>query len=379
LFLTNVQVRVEADDAMRARRGIISALRKWMETSDYVEVSHEDARDHDRTLLMGPVTSHPWITVYDSACEGQDGVTLAELGAALSAATSSVAVIILLHDSDTLELTTFESGTKQDMAFYQVGQGGKAPAWTNLLQPDVDIAELRALWATPVTFAEQLIPRLAALVGWCSELAQTGYDTVSSSISVRCERLHFRRANLPSSDTNMMKPPLGITRLDHVGGSESETEAKANEPVTLSVIAHNTGSASRGLTIAVWGDAVDRELVELADADLRVTIGSPYKPKEVFHGRLKKTPMADGTIWLLELQDAAIPEGFVDQAAAFAAAGGNAKDGLAKWLTTRIEASMVVPARKPGQGLLHMGLIPTSNPDAGQTSWTILLKVFANS
>ncbi len=36
---------------------------------------------------------------------------------------------------------------------------------------------------------------------------------------------------------------------------------------------------------------------------------------------------------------------------------------------------MVAPTRTPGQGQLHMGLIPTANPEAGQTSWTILLEV----
>jgi hypothetical protein len=374
-FLTNVQVRVEADNAVQVRRGIISSLREWMESAGYVEIPTAHALEHDRTLLVGPVTSHPWITVYDSASEGQDGVTLPELGAALSAVTGSVAVTILLHDSDTVELMTFESGTRRDESCYQVGRGGNVPAWRDLLQTDADIADLRALWTTPVTFAEQLIPRLAVLVGWCSEFAQAGYDTAKVSLSARCERLYFRRANLLGSDTSMTTHPLGIPRLEYVGGSESETEVKANEPVTLSVIAHNTGSASRGLMIAVWGDAVDKELLEPADAELRVTLGSPYKPKDVFHGRLNKTPAASGTIWLLELPDAAFPEGFADQAAAFAAAEGNAKEGLAKWLTTRIEASMVVRVRKPGQGLLHMGLIPTANPDAGQTSWTILLKI----
>ncbi|MCG8416416.1 MAG: hypothetical protein MJE77_00570, partial [Proteobacteria bacterium] len=111
-FFTNVQVRVDAREPEQSRRRIVAALRQWMTASGYIEVRDED--NHERTFLVGPVTKHPWITIYDSATEGQSDSVLSELTTVLSAAMRGVAIAVLMHDSDVLELTLFEQGARQD-------------------------------------------------------------------------------------------------------------------------------------------------------------------------------------------------------------------------------------------------------------------------
>ena len=180
-FFTNVQVRVDAREPEQSRRRIVAALRQWMTASGYIEVHDEDNRE--RTFLVGPVTKHPWITIYDSATEGQSDSVLSELTTVLSAAMRGVAIAVLMHDSDVLELTLFEQGARQDEYRLELGAIQNAPVsltrWARLLVPGVTDMDLRAMWATQVTFAEEWVQQLAVLVDWSQDHVLSGHNSVT--------------------------------------------------------------------------------------------------------------------------------------------------------------------------------------------------------
>jgi len=382
-FFTNVQVHINDLTVDEMRGKMIEATQEWMRSLSFVEAV--EGETCDRAVLIGPATSQPWIAVYDQATEDQDMAQLEALTSMLSSAVNRVAVGILVHDSDLLELRLFRSGTKIDefcsWPGYFAGKSkprrgasrkgaGHPEVWRDLFISGATEQDLRAAWESPATFEEasKTLERMAPIVGWSPELPSVGYRSVPDSVISTCTKLCFRREPQPSRTAKSARPPV----LAHEGGVGPELEAYVGDPVALSAVAHNTGGASQGITIVIWGPALDQEMVD--PTHVTVTSGLP-EAGHVVEANLEATPGETGTLRIATLGEIALPEGLAGPAAAFDAASGHYELGMKAWLRTRIQASMETPALRADSADLHIGLVPAANPDAGQTSWTIQLQI----
>jgi hypothetical protein len=107
-FFTNIQVHVGEIPPDEARRTVIRAIQDHAARSGLETVPGEPA---ERSVPIGPASHAPWISVFDEAGDDQDGDRLRELAEALSAP-ASVALGILVHDSDILELRLCRAGAR---------------------------------------------------------------------------------------------------------------------------------------------------------------------------------------------------------------------------------------------------------------------------
>lgn len=380
-FLTNIQSISNTLAIDQVRQLVIETIRERMHSLWHVEVTEE--KNSDRTIFIGPSTSSDWISIYDQGTEQQEITELEAIASILSEAVNGMSVAILVHDSDLLELRLFRHGNpmkmfcnwpdyfadQNNLAQSRAEDGaGHTKAWRDLLLNSSTEQDLRAAWESSSTFEEasKILERMAPLVGWNSEWATVGFDSITERLSLTCKKLYFQKKK---SQISYSKPPL----LAYEGGVD-ELKAYVGAPLTLSVVAHNTGRASQGITIVVWGPAFDEGIVDPTTVTL--TIG-PQEANMVFETSLDLTPSETGQLRLARLTEVMLPQGLASPAAAFKARSGNYKQGINAWLATRVEVSMKTFALREGTADLHIGLVPIGNPEAGQTSWTIELQIRA--
>ena len=80
-----------------------------------------------------------------------------------------------------------------------------------------------------------------------------------------------------------------------------------------------------------------------------------------------------GGLLVARFPDVTVAAGYSDVAAAVAARGPG--DGVRAWAAAQVVVKVRAMTGSPGRGELHVGLVPDTNPHAGQTSWTVELQV----
>jgi hypothetical protein len=365
-FFTSLQVHATSPDQ---RAAVTGAIHAHMGNLGLVAAGPAEAAT--RTLLVGPAARR-WISVYDSAMEAQDPAILEDLGGAVSAATDGVTVGVLVHDSDLLELRLFRAGKLEDKLTnwpgYFSGKPRPAPprgrwreprrsAWRDLLLEGHRIEELEEVWrggAGP----EATLAKLAAPVGWDVRYLTAGLSSLEPDLRTTCAELRWRAVD---ARTMGRRPPA----FGHVGGPDKVTAATGDRaPVT--VVAHNVAGPMHGIAIVMWGEAIERGL--LAVDGVHVQVGSPAAPE-----RVRATLAEQDGQLVAAIPTLAIPEGYESPAAALAT--GTPDEGLARWLSARIEVEVEGIAARRGTADLHVGLVPDENPEEGQTSWTTRVQI----
>lgn len=382
-FFTNIQIHINRTTAKEQREQLTEALRVYMKSLSYVEIKNDETAD--RTILVGPITEEPWLAVYDQGTEGQDRTRLNAIATHLSGSLDNGAVSILVYDGDLLELSFslagkqmgemtnwpgYFSGAGKPSSFLFKGNDDRPHFWRDFFAEDVTDEDVRNAWTVQGHFelANAVLTQLAPLVNWHPELCKLGYNSIPESILLQCTALHFRRENSLGSQPGMSAPPT----LAHEGGTASPLICKVGDTVQLLSISHSTGGASRGVTLVVWGEALDTGLVTLSHVILQPGLEDD---RQLSEADFVAVSAETGMIYTAEMMDVELIAGFSDVAAAFAAADGEYDAGIKLWLNTRLEARVDCVALKPGIADIHVGFVPQANPNEGQTSWTIQLEI----
>lgn len=317
--------------------------------------------------------SHGWTPVYDQGIE-HDPAELDALGRAVSRALNRPAVTILVDDSDALELALYGNGQALDLIQTWPGhlEGADRPTtvpvrlsrWRDVLRPGVT-AEQFADALRPVSpwRAEQSIEHLGPILGWDPDAASMGYRSLGPGVDARDTVLRFRRRDLERSGPG--RPPA----FGNAGGDGPSVEATVGRAFSFVAIAHSKAGESHGLSVAVFGPAIERGLVDVAR--IRLAIGNPMAGRGL-DGVLSRD-VASGVVTAV-FESTPIPPGMEGPAAAFATAtDGDA--GLEAWLATRFEAGIELVARAAGTERVDVGFVPLANVDEGQTSWSLSLRI----
>lgn len=394
-FFTNVQVHVGSQSSEAVRNRIAEILCAWI-TSQGFEQGEDDSVEPDRVVLIAPADDTPWISTYDEVTEDQDEQVLRELTQRVSAA-ANAAVGVLVHDSDVLQLYLCRDGSvidafnNQPDYFVGVLPGVPAPSdadreqaaghserWAALLGPPATPCDLRAAWDTRPVRVEDMLARVAAVLGWDAARCATGLTNLRQDRPpvdlTPFMRLAFGLQAGPWTQFRGQGPP----KLIQVGGQQ-DLEAAVGQLFEQAIATfQSVGGASRGLYVAVWGPALDAGLVEPPRIQLvrRDERGGIDERKEL----PLKQGQAGGVgapLAYAVAEDFVVPRGWTAgpdlvRSPVHGMSRKRARDAaMAAWVTVVIS----VRAIAPGTGELHVGVSPLDNLHDGQTAWTFTVRV----
>jgi hypothetical protein len=377
-FFTNVQVSVKEITTQQASASIIEAIRDLMSSKGYVEV--DDERVATRKIKIAFKTADLWMSVYDEGTEMQHADILDELSATLSTTCDKIAISILVHDGDLLEVAIFRNGTKKSQITNWPGYfEGSLPSTEPIFKgegPDklkdllVNDQAVSMLYDTGQTggSAEEaivILKKMSGLFGWDSELSTLGFNTLPAMIYDESAKLLFR--SLSPGTLSRLPSAFG-----HSGGEGPGSPIHACDPINFTMIAHSTGGESKGMIITLWGQALDRGLI---DPENGIILLGPLEAGVLREFTLQKAVGTSGQLRTITLTDFQIPKGITDPSAAFKDSEGHFERGMNAWLATRIEIRVQTIALVAGAGDLHIGLVPVENADNGSASWTFDFQV----
>jgi hypothetical protein len=164
-----------------------------------------------------------------------------------------------------------------------------------------------------------------------------------------------------------------LSTFAHVGGTRARLRVRVGESTALSMVAHNVGGASLGVTVVIWGPALDRGLLD--PKEVLLIVGSPLHGSKLT-SQLQLAQADLGPIRVANFPNAALRSGPTSPQTAFRP-GVDFDTGWEAWLNTRVELSLATPALRLGSGEIHLGLVPAGNPEGGQASLTIRVDVNA--
>ncbi|MWC28066.1 hypothetical protein [Paenibacillus sp. MMS18-CY102] len=175
-FFANLQVFIGELSPIEAEQRVLSELSQWLQEHNYKQAA--DTKSASRTFIIGATQpSGRWLTIYDEGMDDLDVRRMDEIAAVLSLRVNFPIAGILVCDSDDLFVRLYEQGKLADEVHCSVGGGGKglASKWAPYLLPHITEFELKRLWKTANTFAEETLEEMAEAVGWPMPFCALGY------------------------------------------------------------------------------------------------------------------------------------------------------------------------------------------------------------
>lgn len=369
-FFTSVQVR-------GGERGpLVEAL-----TADAREAGMDphEGDGADRTVLILPPDEGGWIAIYDEATDSQDLDRLEALGALASRALGRPAFSVLVHDSDVLDLRLFRDGARVDrfdsFPGYFEGKASKKQKaeaaghperWREVLVSG-SVEDLRAAWTAEDLFAERALAETCELVGCDAQRAFLGYrNALGSPLPEGTITLRFRSRERPAYEAPVEGPPVFA---QHAIGPAVQPAA-VGDALRVSCSTRNEGGAAIGLSVLVWGSAIDQELVEVGRFELLVgNVQAGAKHQSLMPERTRST---DGERMLVaRCEDQPIPAGTN-------ATFGPGVDPLAMrnaMMGSTVHVNVVGRVVRAGRGTIEIALVPHANEEDGATATSTTLAI----
>ncbi len=351
-FITNVQIAAGGRPRAEVRDAVLASVRRFVESQGFVEAAAGEAPD--RSVAIGPAGDEPWIAVYDEATEDQDTRKLDALATAITRDLGTSAVSILVHDSDELQMTLFAGGEVVDRrsgkprkAARKKGDPAVVKGWTDLLRPGAEAASLLAALDGGAIELGDPLTRVADALGLDNARCSVGYRYLTELEPVGLTRLGFKLLRRPAHETKAEGGPALVP-----SAWQPAVTLSVGEPLRLITSVKNTGGASRGLVIAVWGDALTRGLLAVTDAQVSVGRGDRRRTVEV---KLAPAASAEESLFIAKLPDFELPPGLLDQMAVVHAEAGQFQRAMDAWYEADIEATVGGGVLAAGRGTLHIG------------------------
>jgi hypothetical protein len=277
----NIQVHAGEHDPLSLHDKIMDCLRAVLLVDGFLPAAADEAAERTIFVAVAP----KWIGIYDELCDEQRQDVLEHLARELSERLAAPTVTILVHDSDVLELGLFGAGTLLDRFNNNPDYFGKVSAkerrsarghpehWSSVLTPGALPTTLRAVWRKQKLFAEDTLRETADLLGLAEERAQVGFrylqegdETLSSA---QVSTLRFRRAVRPAQEN----AAEGTPRFEF-HGSAARIVAVVGRSAQFHGSVRNRGGPWRGLSVVIFGDALDRGLLSVTSVQLVVRHGN---------------------------------------------------------------------------------------------------------
>jgi hypothetical protein len=373
-FFTNVQVRAGSE---RSLAPLLDALRTLAGTEAMDEVT--DGAETDRAIIVLPPDAGGWVAIYDEASESQDTRALAALAAAASRALDAPAVSVMVHDSDVLALELFEHGAEVDRfeapADYfekrskkeKDAVAGRADRWRDALAEPGHVFALRSAWTKNDLFAEQTLRRVLELLGCDTARGATGYRyTHDAVLPEGAVVLRFRLRTRPAYERR-----IGGAPCLRVAGRMPTMALLEGDTLRLGATARNEGGEGHGLSIVMWGTAIDRALVNVERIELVLGSALP-RPNVSEHVPADRKDAEGRSLRVVELPDqhfaaAAESHGYEP--------GMDVRKMVEASMSANVHVNVVGRVTKPGAGTLFVGFSPHQARNEGADALEIPLEV----
>jgi hypothetical protein len=369
-FFTNVQVRGASIEPL------IDAIRASARDAGLDEVGGGSSDPvPDRVVHVLPPDAGGWIAVYDEATESQDVATLEALGTLASRALDTHAFSVLVHDSDVLDLRLYERGARIDRYDSCPGYFGDRPSkrakeeaagqpdrWRPLLIEGASVDDLRAAW-TGGLHAEAVLARTCELVGCDSSRAFMAHRYLGDlGVPDGALKLAFRSRVRPQYERAAEGPP-SLEAAAYPG--DAPLRQAIGDALRVGFSTRNVGGASTGLSVVVWGSALDAQLVELDRFE--VLIGDVMSGARHEHVTPEATRSTTGqALRVARLPDRAIPAG--SAATMSFGPGVDVTKLMQAMQASTVHVNVLGRVVKEGEGELHVALVPDANREgAGAT------------
>lgn len=350
-FFTNVQLLAEGDSI--TLESVARALSLGLSEEGFIEAS-DDEHAH-RTVLLRK--RGRWIGVYDEATEGQNARVLRDLARRLSAALSTHAVSILVHDSDVLAMEAFDTGERVGELDTNPAFSGKdAPSsypiepWLPLLEHREAEGKLLQAFAEERLFAESTLAKLAKLFGIDPDAAALGYEYADKS-DPGYTTLRFRHAEKPAFEMLEQGAPEFEMRA-HIPA----LDVSAGSPFRVAYSVRNARGPGRGVDVCAWGPAVSDGLVTLSAVEL--VVGSPHAagPSRPVASFETVPSEGGGTMLIATFDDIELPASVRGGASALGDL--NAKALVEAMYRSNVHANITGSAIATGEAELFVGFVP---------------------
>lgn len=368
----NVQVHAAGRDPRAALDGVVDCLVSVLREDGFVRP--DAGQSSDRTVLVAAGSSG--IGVYDEICDKPREEVAARLASELSRRLETHAVTILVHDSDVLVLELFGSGELLDRFNSNPGLFGEAstsertalrgkPArWNPVLLPGVRSASLGAVWRKRKLLADDTLREIAQLLGIEQDRALLGFRYLeegdAEELGLQVVSLRFRHAVRPAHETLSQAAP----RLQQASSSVKAVGV-IGQPARFSAGVRNLGGAASGISVLVYGDAIDGGLLSIDSVQLVIPQETAHKVSRHAGYSSQSTVFDCATTDELRgehrVSRASFPELKLEAGPAATPDDfnfGQAWDHYSRIAT--IHANIFATAVNVGKGAVHVGFVPDS-------------------
>jgi hypothetical protein len=393
-FYYSVQVYAGEGGGQEMLPRLLDAVRL---NADEIGFTITDDEDTDRDMLVSLPGPGRWITIYD------DITGLDALAERLSALLSTPTVVLADGDGESVEARLFRDGksvdyvevrpdyyTEHHTAKEKEALAGHPALWKDLLASGKQPADLQAAWQD----VHGMIGATAECLGMdrhavCNNLEYELKD--GEDLPARFVRIGFRAKEPPLFRVKGEGPPI-IEMILHT----PETTVEKGSSFALEMGARNKGMASRGLSVIVWGPAIDEGIVTIESARARPPIKQDRErlPLEEAIKRAREMtpvklpdplPFTPQTIETTKGKAEALICRFDDfDVVQGLAAPMGGEFGTIWWrksmdavYETRFHIDINCKALKPGKGGLHLVVAPNENARAGQAGGHADIRVLA--
>jgi len=262
-FFTNIQILSKVADKETFAADLIKYT-AVEEAKKYFELT-TDKETADKSLLLSFKNKSEWLSIYDETTEDQNLKSLKKLAAKFSRKFKTVALAILVNDSDSFYLGLYENGKlldalnnfKGDIRFDK----SEKEAWAKILKKEYSFSDIIEVWKNKGLFVENFLKEIVSYFGIETSEALTGFN-YSMEEDIGNKTLLSITDRAAAEEEN-----LGPVKLAFYSGTFGIT-LEEEETKYCSCALVNEGLPSKGLRINLAGAALENKLLKPERVDM---------------------------------------------------------------------------------------------------------------
>jgi hypothetical protein len=302
-FFTNVQLRTADLDKLHLVENITNYIIKINNDAGFVKVDNED--EAGKTIIILPSGDLDWVSIYDEDTEDQSLRKLNKLASVVSKHFNTIALSILVNDSDSLYIGVNKNGVLKD-AISNLSKKvdfnkNKPLAWSDVLVENYSFENIKNAWQNKSVFVEHFLTPFAKFIDIDASRILTGYNRLSQEKPNEGVKLNF-------AEKDKKKTVLGATKLTMLHGS-GLIDIKKGEKQDVEWMVANQGTFSNGIDIVIAGDAIDHQLLIPEMAKLTYFRHTNENQNKFIASFVETTATTGEKIFHARIDDIYIPKG----------------------------------------------------------------------
>lgn len=304
-FFTNIQFRTSEIDRSNAIDKVVNYIIKLNDEAGFNLIQNED--DADKSIIISPSEDLTWISIYDEDTEDQSSKKLNKMASCLSKEFKTIALSILVNDSDNVYVGLTNNGTLKDTISNLSKKidfsKNKPLVWSDILVKNYSFEDIKSAWQSKSVFVEDFLTQFAKLINLDTSKLLTGYEYLNDETLTKEIKLNFVQKD------KKKLPELGLTKFSMVAGS-GLVEAKKGEKQFTEWIITNEGISSNGLEIIVAGECIENGLIIPDLANLSLFVPKADKQNKFTASFIETSSTKGEKIFYARVEDIVIPKGY---------------------------------------------------------------------